>query len=231
MALYVIADLHLSFGADKPMEIFSGWDNYVERLSENWHKKIKETDMVVLPGDISWGMDLSGAEKDFAFIDALPGEKILLKGNHDYWFTTKKKTEAFWAEKGFSTLRMLFNNAYFYRDVAICGSRGWCNEPGQPADLKVLNREAGRLAFSLEAAKGQTPKGHTPIVFLHYPPLYPSNMDNPFTRLLAAYSVGECYYGHVHGPQISRAVTGLVNGINYRLISGDAVDFVPVRVL
>ena len=169
MSLFAIGDPHLSLNCDKPMDIFQGWDDYVSRLEQNWKRLVLPEDTVVLAGDISWGMTLEEAEADFRFLHGLPGTKIILKGNRDYWFGTKTKVEEFFTKKDFFSLKVLFNNAYEYDGHALCGTRGWINEQGEAADKKVLNREAGRLRISLEAGKKL---GKTPIVFLHYPPVY-----------------------------------------------------------
>ena len=152
MALYVIGDLHLSLSGDKTMDIFPGWKDYVSRIKENWLVKIRPEDTVVLAGDTSWGMNFNEAKADFAFIDALPGQKIILKGNHDYWWATMNKMNAFFQQSGFSTLHILHNNHYLVEGVCICGSRGWIFDQGEPADQKVIAREAGRLELSLQSA-------------------------------------------------------------------------------
>ena len=226
MSLYVIGDLHLSFGTDKPMDVFAGWNNYVEKIEENWKQKVKQEDTVVVAGDISWGMDLAHAKDDFAFIHSLPGRKILLKGNHDYWFSTKKKVEDFFAENGFYTLHLLFNNSYEYEDFSLCGTRGWINEPGEPANKKVLLREAGRMELSLQSAGGRKP-----IAFLHYPPIYAGNQCDDMIEVFHKDDVKRVFYGHLHGKSCGGAVQGERDGIDYRLVSGDYIQFNPVRVL
>ena len=226
MSLYVIGDLHLSFGTDKPMDVFAGWNNYVEKIEENWKQKVKQEDTVVVAGDISWGMDLAHAKDDFAFIHSLPGRKILLKGNHDYWFSTKKKVEDFFAENGFYTLHLLFNNSYEYEDFSLCGTRGWINEPGEPANKKVLLREASRMELSLQSAGGRKP-----IAFLHYPPIYAGNQCDDMIEVFHKYDVKRVFYGHLHGKSCGGAVQGERDGIDYRLVSGDYIQFNPVRVL
>ena len=228
MALYAIGDPHLSFGVDKPMDIFRGWQNYVGRLQENWQNKVTPEDTVVLAGDISWGMTMEEALEDFRFIDRLNGKKILLKGNHDYWFSTKTKVERFLEENGISSLSILFNNAYEYGEHVICGTRGWYNEPGAAADQKVMLREAGRLRLSLEAGKKT---GKEPLVFLHYPPVTAAGSSEELIRVLKEYEVRHCYYGHLHGKSCEAAVNGVLNGIDYRLVSGDFIQFDPVRIL
>lgn len=169
MALFVIGDLHLSLGADKPMDIFPGWEGYLPKLESNWRKLISPEDTVVLAGDTSWAMNLSDTEPDFAYIQSLPGQKWLLKGNHDYWWTTTRKMEKYLADSGFDTLHILHNNACILGDTALCGTRGWPFDDVAAQGEKLMAREAGRLRMSLQAA-GDTPRK---IAFLHYPPVYP----------------------------------------------------------
>ena len=227
MSLYAIADLHLSLGADKPMDVFSGWDDYVTRLEKNWRAVVSEQDTVVVAGDISWGMSLPGSKEDFAFLNALPGRKLILKGNHDYWWTTRRKMDAFFADNGFDTLRIVHNDAVAVEDrVAVCGSRGWFFD-AEEEDRKVLLREAGRLRTSIQAAK-QT--GLRPIVFLHYPPVFRDEVCEEIWQVLVEEGVGTCYYGHVHGAGIRYAFSGEKDGVTLRLISCDALGFCPLRV-
>ena len=141
MSLFAIGDLHLSLGSDKPMDIFSGWDHYVERLEENWRDTIGDEDTVVLAGDSSWGMSLQESLTDFTFLEGLPGKKIILKGNHDYWWSTKNKMDSFFAEQGFRSLQILHNNSYVVENVVVCGSRGWLFEMGEEHDKKILTRD------------------------------------------------------------------------------------------
>ncbi len=225
MALYGIADLHLSLGVDKPMDIFKGWENYTERLKQNWERTVKPEDTVVLAGDISWGLSLSETEKDFRFIDALPGEKILLKGNHDLWFSTKSKVERFLETLQLSSLRILFNNAYAYDQYAICGTRGWINGEGEK---KVLLRECGRLRASLEAGRVLQKE---PVVFLHYPPIYGGDECEEILEILIEYEVKRVYYGHIHGSSAGYALNGNRHGIEFRLISGDFLQFNPIQIV
>ena len=153
MALYAIADTHLSFGTDKPMDSFPGWSDYTARLAANWRHLVEPQDTVVIAGDISWAMKFSECTADFAFLNDLPGQKILLKGNHDYWWNTKRKMDLYLQENHFDTLQILHNQAIPYGDVALCGSRGWFFEDTPEAqDEKVLAREVGRIRMSLEAA-------------------------------------------------------------------------------
>ena len=225
MSLFAIADLHLSLGVDKPMDVFPGWAGYVEKLEKNWRENVRPEDTVVVAGDISWGLDISEAKEDFAFLDQLPGTKILLKGNHDLWFSTKTKVEKFFAENGFSTLKILFNNAYEYGDRAICGTRGWMNDP---IEKKVLLRECGRLRMSLEEGKKF---GKESLVFLHYPPVFGGGECYEILDVLLEYGIKQVYYGHIHGYSSGYAINGIRNGIDFRLISCDFVQFNPVKIM
>ena len=228
MSLFVIGDLHLSLGEDKPMDVFSGWNDYVQRLENNWRRLITDDDTVVIAGDISWAMKLEETLTDFRFIHSLPGKKLLLKGNHDYWWATKKKMDEFISVNHLDSLSILFNNAFRVGEYAVCGTRGWFLENEAPEDIKVLNREVGRLKMSLEQAKKL---GGEPVVFLHYPPYYRGLECSAMMDVLLAYGVKKCYYGHIHGKKNFRlAFEGEYRGINFRLISGDKVEFVPVLV-
>ncbi|MBQ1210937.1 MAG: metallophosphoesterase [Clostridia bacterium] len=229
MAVYAIADLHLSLGTDKPMDVVHGWEDYLERLESVWRKLIEPTDTVVIPGDISWAMSLEGAETDFAFLNSLPGRKLLLKGNHDYWWCTRRKMENFFAEKGFDTLQLVHNDAVAVSDeYAVCGTRGWFFDAEEDADKKVLLREIGRLHASLDAAEKL---GRKPLVFLHYPPVCNGQECPEMMQALRDRGITTCYYGHVHGPGIRTAVNGEYSGIHFRLISADALRFCPFKVL
>ena len=228
MPLFAIGDLHLSLSEDKPMDVFSGWNDYVERLEENWRRLVTDNDTVVIAGDISWAMKLEDAVTDFRFIDRLPGKKIFLKGNHDYWWGTKSKIEKLLADNELNTISILFNNAYVCGDYAVCGTRGWFLENDTPEDIKVLNREVGRLKTSIEAALGT---GMEPVVFLHYPSYYRGIECKEIMDVLVGYGVKKCYYGHIHGRQNFRlAFEGGYKGIEFKLISCDRVGFTPVLV-
>lgn len=227
MSLYTIGDLHLSLGTNKPMDIFPGWENYVELIQTRWNELVKPNDTVVVVGDISWAMSLEECDADFSFINQLNGTKILMKGNHDYWFTTKTKVEQYLEQKNFNTIKILFNNSYEYEDVVLCGTRGWINEQGEDVDKKVLNREAGRLRLSLEHGKKT---GKQPIVFLHYPPIYASNECWEILEVLLEYNIKQCYYGHIHGKSAQYAINGERKGIEFRLVSCDQTDFTPVKI-
>ncbi len=229
MAVYAIADLHLSLGTDKPMDVFSGWSDYVKRLESNWRKLITDEDTIVIAGDISWAMRLEECDEDFAFIHSLPGKKILIKGNHDYWWGTKKKIEEYIEEKGFYSIRILFNNSYSADGLAICGTRGWNYESVGEKDTRILNREIGRLEMSIAEAEKS---GFTPIVFLHYPPVYDTIVCEEIINTLKSHNIKHCYYGHLHGAATHRhAIVGEFEGINFHLISCDYTGFYPVPVV
>lgn len=225
MALYALGDTHLSLGVQKPMDVFGGaWVGYVDKLKEGF-QGVTEEDTVVFCGDLSWGMSLEEAREDFAFLNALPGgRKLILKGNHDYWWSTASKMERFFRENEFDTLRILHNNCHFYGDVALCGTRGWFYE--ETGDQKVFLRELGRLETSLkEAGEGRK------LCFLHYPPLYQGYTCPEIMALLERYEVEVCCYGHLHGGSHRLAVEGVRNGVDYRLVSADFVGFAPVKIL
>ena len=228
MSLYAIGDLHLAFGApDKTMEVFGGrWQDYAEKLRRGF-SLLNEEDTCVICGDFCWAMDLSSALPDFQFLHSLPGKKLLLKGNHDYWWTTANKMNTFFRENGLTSLGILHNNAYAWEDCAICGTRGWFfeEETGSEHDAKILRREVGRLETSLRCA-GEKEK----LVFLHYPPLYQGYTCPEIMRALSENGVRECYYGHIHGKGCRSAFLGEEQGVRYRLISADFLDFIPYKV-
>lgn len=227
MALFVIADLHLSLGVNKPMDIFGGWDNYIVKLEENWRNNVKDEDTVVIPGDISWGMKFEDCIKDFEFLNSLPGRKIISKGNHDYWWNTKTKMEKFFDEMCFSSLNILQNNHYAYENIGICGTRGWINETEIPADKKVLLREAQRLSMSIESALKDNLK---PVVFLHYPPIFANEYNYEILEILHKYGIKKCFYGHIHGRGHNKAINGTRDGIDYMLVSSDYLKFCPKNI-
>ncbi|MEE1219390.1 MAG: metallophosphoesterase [Ruminococcus sp.] len=228
MALFAIADLHLSIGEDKPMDIFAGWSDYVERLTANWKKLVNDNDTVVVAGDISWAMKLEETFSDFEYINNLPGKKIFLKGNHDYWWATKNKMDNYLSVSGFDTISILFNNAFECDNYAICGTRGWFLENEKAEDIKVLNREVGRLKMSIDAA---LKTGKEPIVFLHYPPIYGGGICEEIMQVLIDSGIKKCFYGHIHGQRnIKYAFEGEYCGIDFKLISCDKLSFIPMLV-
>ena len=227
MSLFAIADLHLSLGSDKPMDVFSGWENYVRRLEQNWRSLVSDDDTVAVAGDISWAMTLERTAEDFAFLDALPGRKLLFKGNHDYWWSTRRKMETFFEQKGFSTLHIVHNSAEEAGEFAVCGTRGWFFDAEEDADHKVLLREAGRLRTSIEAAERT---GKEPVVFLHYPPVFGDASCPELLNILREKGIRRCYFGHIHGPSARKAPIRQIDGMTLRLISCDALRFSPILV-
>lgn len=228
MALYVIGDLHLSNSTtEKPMDVFGGaWVGYMDKLKRGL-SIVEPDDTLVLPGDLSWALDLQQAKDDFAWINEIPGRKIILKGNHDYWWSTAAKFYKFCEQNDFQNMYVLNNNHYEYEGMAICGTRGWFfeEERGSAQDEKVFKRELLRLEASLKSA-GALPK----MVFLHYPPKYKGYECTPILELLRQYDVRRCYYGHLHGASHGLAMEGLWDGIEFRLVSADRLDFMPLLV-
>lgn len=222
MSLFAIADTHLSFGTDKPMDSFSGWKDYVSRIEKNWNNIVSNKDTVVIAGDISWAMNFEQLKADFAFINNLNGNKIILKGNHDYWWNTVSKMNKFIDENKFDTIKILYNNSFEIDGVSVCGSRGWMFESEEEHDEKILNRELIRLKMSLDSAICEDK-----IVFLHYPPLTANLCCNEIIDLLKEYGIKKCYYGHLHGVAAKFAVDDNIDGIDFRLISCDRLGFVP----
>ena len=227
MGLYVIGDLHLSLSSSKPMDVFNGWENYVDRIKANWLENIKSNDVAVLAGDLSWGMSLEESLEDFKFVNALPGKKILLKGNHDYWWTSKTKMDAFFKRNGLETLNIIHNNSVVADNIAVCGTRGWLFEKGEPQDKKVLAREAGRLRTSILSVKDNQAEK---IAFLHYPPVYGDEISAEIIDVLLEYNIKRCFYGHIHSSACSNALNGKYLGIDFRLVSADFLRFNPYKI-
>ena len=228
MSLYAIGDLHLSLGTDKPMDVFGGrWENYVEKIKEGF-SVLNDDDLTVICGDISWGMSMDETLEDFKFIDRLPGKKIILKGNHDYWWTTATKAKKFFAENDITTIDILHNNCFKYENIALCGTRGWFYEEskGNEHDKKVMNREIMRLDASLKAA-GEGEK----YVFMHYPPKYYNYECPEILELLRNYGVRRCIYGHIHGPGCAFAFNGMYGNAKFDLVSADYIQFEPKKLL
>lgn len=228
MALYAIGDLHLCLGAPKPMDVFGGaWVGYMEKLREGMGV-IGPEDTTVLLGDLSWALDLQAARADFAWINEIPGRKIILKGNHDYWWSTAAKFQKFCLENQFSNMNILNNNFYEYEGYAICGTRGWYYEEKRSTehDEKVFRRELIRLEASLKAA-GELPK----LVFLHYPPRSKGYECPEILELLSRYEVRRCFYGHLHGPSHRLALEGIWDGVEYALLAADFINFRPQKIL
>ncbi len=234
MAVYAISDLHFSFGVDKPMNVFGKvWDNYEERIRENWINTVSNEDVVVIPGDISWGINFSEALPDFKFINDLPGKKIILRGNHDYYFATKTKLEKFFKDNDLTSITVLHNNAIEIEKYILCGTRGWGNTEGNSKELdeKIIKREEGRLRISLEEGKKiqdqLREKGIDKdfLVALHYPPFIGN-----FQKIMQEYNVKKCIYGHLHGYGKFMIKEGFIKDIEYVMVSCDHTDFKLIKL-
>ncbi len=229
MAIYAIGDLHLSFGSEKPMDVFAGWGNHAGRLRQNWQNIVSAEDTVVVAGDISWAMNFNEAYEDFSFIHGLPGSKIIMKGNHDYWWSTMAKMNAWLQGNGFSSIQFLFNNSFVVEGIGICGTRSWFYEEGTSESDPVYQRELGRLKASIASLDGTdvTEK----IAFLHYPPIYREVVVQDVLDILKENGIRRCYYGHLHGKSIDYAFNGEHDGIRFQLISADYLRFAPYKIL
>lgn len=232
--IYGISDLHLSFGVNKPMNVFGRvWENYEEKIKENWNNIVKESDIVIIAGDISWGTYLSEAKQDFKFIDELPGKKIILRGNHDYYFDTVSKQRKFFEDNGFNNFDILHNNCIDLDEHILCGTRGWGeSDNSNKDDEKIIRRELIRLEISLKEGKKlkdeYLSKGINKeiIVAMHYPPFF-----DGFDKIMEEYNVKVCIYGHLHGFGHSKIKEGIINGIDYKMVSVDYTGFKPIRVI
>ena len=233
MSLIVLCDTHLSLSLNKPMDIFgSRWHNFEEKLRHRWNERVTDADTVVIGGDISWAMSLNEAKEDFSFINSLPGKKIFVRGNHDFWWDSLKKMKHFLDSNSFDTISFLQNDAQEVGGIAICGTRGWFADaksapPGTDYE-KLSLREAQRLEMSIQSAEKNMP-GAEINVFLHLPPIFGDCICEPICSVLSRYEVKRCFYGHIHGlyeiPQIT-----CYNGVSYILTSADYLDFTPYRV-
>ena len=229
MSIYVIADLHLSFKEPKPMHIFgNNWTDHPEKIRKNWLEKVKEEDLVVLPGDFSWAMHLEDTYEDFKYLNSLPGKKLLLKGNHDYWWTTLKKMRNFLEEQKIEDVDFIYNNSYEFENHIIVGTRGW-SQTDEKEDKKLLKREALRLELSIKNGIQTFGEDKEVIVFMHYPPISNLNLShnekNDFINIMKKYNVKRCFYGHLHGNSIKEAIEGNYFDINFKLVSADGLDF------
>ena len=227
--IFTIADLHLPLGIDKPMDVFGqSWENYVERLQSNWQSVVVEKDTVVIPGDFSWATYIEQSKRDFDFLESLNGRKIILKGNHDYWWTTMTKLDEFVKKNGYNTISFLHNNAYEAEGISICGTRGWLC-PGcsgyKESSEKYFNREVARLEISLKTATTDEK-----YVFTHYPPMSNMYQCNAFVDMMKKYNVKKCFYGHLHGKSHDFRLSEEYDGIKYFLVSSDFLSFMPKRI-
>ena len=231
--IYALSDTHLSFSVDKPMDVFGGnWENHWQRIRESWEETVLPDDTVVLAGDLSWGMSMDEALEDLRFIDRLPGKKIILKGNHDYWWSTMAKMTAFFSENEITTITPLYNSALVCEDKIICGTRGWINEFGVKAeDERIIKREAQRLELSLKEGqklKELHPKCET-LVFMHYPPVFGSFINYDIIDLLYRFGIERVYYGHLHNVKPEQLDSEYI-GIKLFLTSCDFLGFKPLAI-
>lgn len=237
MALFTIADLHLSSDGSKSMSVFGpAWQNSTERIEANWRRLVTENDTVVLPGDISWALRLEETDADFALLDSLPGTKYLFKGNHDFWWTSLAKMNAYTFRKGFSTLRFLQNNAAECENYIIAGSRGWFLDEEQQKTVgtvdyaKIVNREVIRLRMSLEDAKKKSEEtGKEILVFLHFPPVWGGYRCDEILALLKEFGIRRIWFGHLHGVTDGPKQFDY-EGMECRLIASDALSFIPQHI-
>ncbi len=228
MSIYTIGDLHLSFHENKPMSIFGEkWENHEEKIRQNWIENVTKQDLVILPGDFSWSMKLQDTVEDFEYINELPGKKILLKGNHDYWWTTVTSMKKFLQENKFENIEFLHNNSYEFENYIIVGTRGWIFS-NEEEDKKILEREAFRLELSIQSAIENTNNKEI-IVFMHYPPVIKQNVEektsNIFIDIMKKYGIKRCFYGHLHAMAINEAIEGEFMGIDFKLVSCDGLQF------
>ncbi len=230
MAIYTIADLHLSFNTDKPMNIFgTNWENYEQKIKEDWLNKVTNKDYVILPGDFSWAMYLEETKKDFAFINELPGKKILLKGNHDYWWTTVTSMRKFLKESNFENIDFLYNNSYEIEGKIIVGTRGWVLSEDLE-DKRLTKREKDRLELSIQNGIKEYGEEKEIIAFMHYPPITKAYKQTEYIEILKKYNIKKCYYGHLHAGSIQEAVQGIIDGIEFTLVSSDGLNFKLLKI-
>lgn len=243
MSIFGIGDLHLSLYKEKPMDIFGPqWKDHTEKIQEAWNRTVSSGDTVVLNGDLSWAMDEIEVVPDLSFIHGLPGQKIIMKGNHEYWWSTVRKVSTLLEDRNFCSIRLLYNSAIYIEEscISICGTRGWkcpandadgglCSDFSQQ-DLKIYKREVQRLEMSLREGKKYSDRL---LVFMHFPPFNHRQEPSDFTELLESYEAEACFYGHLHGPSHRYALCGRLPGGKtiYRLISADYIDFTPYKVL
>lgn len=229
MKIFAIGDLHLSHYTDKPMDLFGlHWQNHVQQIKASWETHITHEDVILILGDISWAMRLTEAKQDLDWLDGLPGKKICIRGNHDYWWDRPKKLE-----KTYPNMVFLQNTAYTVGNITICGARGWiCPNSTYFTieDERLFNRELIRLKLSLDEAIKQ---GATEIwVMLHYPPTFGEEKVSPLTKLLRKYPVTRVIYGHLHDElSWNLAIQGNYDGILYQLASADYLHFNPLLLL
>ena len=234
MSIYVIGDLHLSFSVDKPMDIFgNSWENHAEKIRENWINKVNKEDTVILLGDFSWATYLEDTYKDFEYLNNLPGNKILSKGNHDYWWTTLTSMRKYLQENNFENIDFLYNNSYLIENKIIVGTRGWVNSWNSEENRKILKRENDRLKLSIEDGIKKFGNDKEIVAFIHYPPFYKEELipeDIDFIKTLKQYGIKKCYYAHLHGESHKEAIEGTVENIEFKLVSSDYLNFDLIKI-
>lgn len=233
MSLFALSDTHLSLYNDKPMDVFGNrWQDYANKLDKGWRSVITDKDTVVIAGDVSWGISLEEAKKDLLYIDSLPGQKIISKGNHDYWWSTAAKINAFFEENNIKSIKTMHNNAFTIDNVTVCGTRGWFSEsknaPREADYNKIVAREAGRLELSLKEGLKLSSSNEI-IVFLHFPPVYSDYVCDEIIDVLHRYNVKKVYYGHIHGVYNLPSAFNF-DGIDLMITSADYLNFVPTLV-
>lgn len=231
MSIYIIGDLHLSFETNKPMNIFGqNWENHSEKIKKDWIEKVKPEDTIILAGDFSWATYLEEIYKDFNYLSQLPGKKILLKGNHDYWWTTVTSMKRYLEENNIENIEFLYNNSFLIEDKIIVGTRGWALLDSENSE-KMINREAARLELSIKEGVEKYGKDKELICVMHYPPISNSLMKNEYTYnskfldIMKKNNIKRCFYGHLHGASHKEAIEGIIEGIEFKLISADYLDF------
>ena len=228
MALYAISDLHLSLSQDKPMDIFGqNWHMHHEKIKDNWLGSISETDTVLIGGDISWSMKMEDGKKELHWIHELPGKKLIIKGNHDYWWSSITKLNNMYED-----MKFIQNNHYSYENYGVCGTRGWIcpgAERFEESDYKIYLRELNRMKLSLESARKAGCERI--IAMIHYPPTNEKFEVSGFTELFKEYGVEKVIYGHLHGPFHYKILKGIREDTEYLLTSCDYIDFQPIRLL
>ena len=227
MSIYIIGDLHLGFAENKPMDIF-GWGNHIEIIEKDWKEKVKEDDTVILAGDFSWATYLEDTKMDFEYINKLPGKKILLEGNHDYWWNTLSKMRTFIDENKFSNIDFLRNNGYLIEDKIIVGTRGWSFTESDNSE-KMISRELIRFENSIQDGISKQKNNEEIIAVFHYPPIA-KGVSSPFLEMMKKYNINRCYYAHLHGKSHQEAIQGEIEEIDFKLISSDYLGFKLVKI-
>lgn len=217
--IYVMSDFHLPSTLGKDMEKF-GWGDHVQKIKENW--SLTDEDTIIIPGDLSWGLKIDETVPDLEFLQSLPGKKIISKGNHDMWWNSKSKVQKFMAQYDVS---IIHNDSIEVEGIFMCAIRGWDVRLTEENDLKIIEREAGRLRLTLSSAYDKEK-----IVFFHYPPILKDYPDTIFLKILKEYDVKEVYYGHLHGDHLDEAIEGEFEGIKFKCVASDQLDFKPLKI-